>query len=283
MSYIPLHWSDLVLAGLLILVNGLVSVFLRLGLERPLAIAAVRMVVQLGLIGFVLKLLFAQTSAFWVGLAVLVMAGVAGHEVWARQSTRAGMWPTLALGTGTLLCVSVATSIYVMTLVIGLSPWYTPRFFIPILGMILGNALTGVALALDTLTESARLEREGIEARLALGEGRYAAFERPLRRTLRTAMMPMINAMAVSGIVSLPGMMTGQVLTGVDPTEAAKYQIAIMFAIAGATALAALIAALGGVRLLTDDRHRLRLDRVTPTGTGRRGESGRRLTPWRPT
>ena len=147
----------------------------------------------------------------------------------------------------------------------GLAPWWTPRFFIPILGMILGNALTGVALALETLTEGAKLERAGIEARLAQGEGRYAAFERPLRRTLRTAMMPMINAMAVSGIVSLPGMMTGQILSGVDPAEAAKYQVAIMFGIASATALSALIAALGGVWLLTDNRHRLRLDRIRPT------------------
>jgi putative ABC transport system permease protein len=265
MSYIPLYWPDLVLAALLLLVNGLLSVALRLGLERTLAVAAVRMVAQLGLIGFVLKLLFAQTSVLWVILAALVMAGVAGHEVWARQSNRLGLWSTLALGTSTLLFVSVATSVYVLVLVMGLAPWWTPRFFIPILGMILGNALTGVALALETLAEGAKLERAGIEARLAQGEGRYAAFQRPLRRTLRTAMMPMINAMAVSGIVSLPGMMTGQILAGVDPAEAAKYQIAFMFAIAGATALSALIAALGGVWLLTDNRHRLRHDRIRPT------------------
>jgi putative ABC transport system permease protein len=268
MSYIPLHWTDLVLAALLLLVNGLLSVAFRLGLERPLAIAAIRMVVQLGLIGFALKLLFVQTSILWVILAVLVMAGVAGHEVWMRQSSRVGLWPTIALGTGTLLFVSVATSAYVLTLVMGLAPWYTPRFFIPILGMILGSALTAVALAMETLAESAKLERAGIEARLAQGEGRYAAFERPLRRTLRTAMMPMINAMAVSGIVSLPGMMTGQILGGIDPAEAARYQIAVMFAIAGATGLSALMAALGGVWLLTDNRHRLRLDRIK-TGGGR--------------
>ena len=268
MSYVPIHWWDLALAALLILINGFMSAYFRLGVERTLAIAAARMVAQLALIGFVLKLLFVQTSPLWVALAVLVMAGVAGHEVWARQSSRAGRWPILALGTGTLLFVSVATSVYVMTLVIGLAPWYTPRFFLPILGMILGNALTGVALALETLTESARLERAGIEARLALGESRYGAFERPLRRTLRTAMMPMMNAMAVSGVVSLPGMMTGQILAGVDPVAAAKYQIAIMFAIAGATASAALLAALGGVWLLTDDRHRLRLDRLKSSDAG---------------
>lgn len=282
MSYVPLTWQDLVLAALLVLINGILSLALRLGLERMLVIAAARMVAQLALIGFVLKLLFEQTSVLWVVLAALVMAGVAGHEVWARQSNRARMWPTLALGTGTLLCVSVPTSIYVMGLVIGLSPWYSPRFFIPILGMILGNALTAVALALETLGESAKLERDAIEARLALGDGSYAAFEGPLRRALRTAMMPMINAMAVSGIVTLPGMMTGQILAGIDPSEAAKYQIVIMFAIAGATSLAALMAVLGGVWLLTDARQRLRNDRAlpplgSPGGEGRRPATGRRL------
>ena len=114
MSYVPLYWPDLVLAALLLLVNGLLSVAFRLGLERTLAVAAVRMVAQLGLIGFVLKLLFVQTSVLWVILAALVMAGVAGHEVWARQSSRVGLWSTLALGTGTLLFVSVATSVYVL-------------------------------------------------------------------------------------------------------------------------------------------------------------------------
>ena len=78
--------------------------------------------------------------------------------------------------------------------------------------------------------------------------------------------MPLINAMAVAGIVSLPGMMTGQILAGVDPVEAAKYQLAIMFLLAGATAMGALLAALAGVWLLTDSRHRLRLDALAPRG-----------------
>ena len=91
---------------------------------------------------------------------------------------------------------------------------------------------------------------------------RLQAFEGPLQRSLRTAMMPILNAMAVAGVVSLPGMMTGQILAGADPVEAAKYQIMIMFALSGATALAVLLAALGGTWLLTDDRQRLRLDRL---------------------
>jgi putative ABC transport system permease protein len=266
MSYVPLGWFDLLLAGLLILANGLVSLVFRLGLERMLALAAARMVLQLALIGFLLKLLFEQASPYWTALALAVMLVVAGHEVWARQSSPVAGWQTFALATASLLVAGLATSMYVIAGVIGLEPWYTPRVLLPILGLILGNALTGVALVLETLTETAKAERAGIEARLALGATRYQAFETVLHRALRAALLPMLNALAMSGAVALPGMMTGQILAGVDPVEASKYQIVVMFAIGGATTLAVLITALGGVWLLTDDRQRLRLDRLHRLG-----------------
>ena len=97
---------------------------------------------------------------------------------------------------------------------------------------------------------------------LALGATRWEAARQPIRQAVRTGMIPTINAMMVVGIVSLPGMMTGQILAGVDPGEAAKYQIMIMFVLTGASALGAFAAAFGGVMLLTDARHRLRLDRL---------------------
>ena len=84
------------------------------------------------------------------------------------------------------------------------------------------------------------------------------------RRALRSGFMPIINAMAATGVVSLPGMMTGHILSGVDPAEAVKYQLLIMFLIGGATGLGVLGAVLGSVWRLTDQRHRLRLDRLRP-------------------
>ena len=84
-----------------------------------------------------------------------------------------------------------------------------------------------------------------------------------VRRALKTAMMPVINSMAVAGVVTLPGMMTGQILAGADPGDAAKSQIMIMFVISGAAGIGALLTALGATRLLSDPRHRLRLDRLT--------------------
>jgi putative ABC transport system permease protein len=130
--------------------------------------------------------------------------------------------------------------------------------------MMIGNALAGVTLVLDTITSAATREKSAIEGRLALGATRWDALQDVLRRGLRTGLTPILSAMAVAGVVSLPGMMTGQILAGADPVEAMKYQIMIMFLIAGATGVAVVLAGLISVALLTDERHRLRLDRLVP-------------------
>ena len=131
------------------------------------------------------------------------------------------------------------------------------------LGMVLGNTMTGISLGLNTLVTSARRERPAIEARLALGGDRWQAMRPVLRGATRTATIPIINAMAAAGLVSLPGMMTGQILAGADPVEAVKYQMLIFFLIAGGTGLGVIAALTAGARRLTDDRHRLRLDRLS--------------------
>jgi putative ABC transport system permease protein len=262
MSLVALSATDLALASLLLLVNGLISVAFGLRLEKGLAIAAVRMVVQLGAVGFVLAFVFAQTSPAWTVLVAAVMVAVAGFELMQRQERRFADWWAYGLGHLTLLLVGGLATLYAVGLVIGPEPWYAPRYIVPILGMVLGNTLTAVSLALQVLTEGAGRERAAIEARIALGASRFEALSAVLRQAMRTAMTPLMNTMAVAGIVTLPGMMTGQILAGADPAEAARYQIMIMFVLGGAAGLGALLAGLGGVLLLTDKRHRLRLDRL---------------------
>ena len=128
--------------------------------------------------------------------------------------------------------------------------------------MILGNTMTGVSLGLDTLHSALFRERITIEARLLLGMARFEAVQPVMRRALRSGFTPIINSMAATGVVSLPGMMTGQILSGVDPQEAVKYQLLIMFLIGGATGLGVLAAVFSSVLRLTDNRDRLRLDRL---------------------
>ncbi len=262
MSTVELSVLDLALAALLLVVNGAISLLFGLRLEASLAIAALRMGVLLGAVGFVLKFVFAQTSPLWTVLIALVMVLVAGTELVQRQERRFAGWWAYGLGNMTLLLVGGLATLYAVAVVIGPQPWYAPRYMLPILGMVLGSTLTSASLALQTLTEAAERERSAIEARIALGATRFEAFAAVLRRAIRTAITPLLNTMSVAGIVTLPGMMTGQILAGADPAEAAKYQIMIMFVLTGASGLGALAAAFGGVLLLTDARHRLRLDRL---------------------
>lgn len=262
MSYISLSYWDLALAAILILANGLISLWFRLGLEKALLINTFRMLVQLSLIGFILKFIFAQVSPLWtVGWAVM-MIFVAGREVMARLTTRLKGWWGYGIGTTTMFFVSSFTTLLAVGVIIGPDPWYAPRYILPILGMVLGNTLSGISLGLETLITTLKRERSSVEARIALGHKRFEAIDEPLRQALKTGMMPIINAMAASGIVSLPGMMTGQIMAGADPVEATKYQILIMFLIAGATASGTLLAVVGSAFRLTDDRGRLRLDRL---------------------
>lgn len=262
MSYIRLELLDILIAGVLVLANGALSVALGLGIARKMLVAAARMVVQLLLVGLVLTWLFATMSP-WLTLGIaLVMVLFAGHEIRARQDRRLTGWWSYGLGTGCMLLAAGVVTVFGLTTQLRPDPWYDPRYAIPLLGMVLGNTMTGIALGLNTLSNAVRLRRSAIEARLALGDDRHQAMAPLVRQALSTAMTPVVNAMAATGVVSLPGMMTGQILGGVAPVEAVKYQILVMFLIAGGSGLGATAAVLGGARRLTDTRHRVRLDRL---------------------
>lgn len=261
-DYIQLDTGDLLLAAALILINGGLSVALRLGLERSLVIAATRMVVQLALVAFILEALFATLSPWLTGAVALVMIAFAGREILARQERRLTGWWSWGLGVSCMAAAAGLVTLFSLATQIQPDPWYHPRFAIPLLGMVLGNTMTGVALGLDTLTATTASEVRAIEARIALGHSRTRALLGPARRAVRSALTPTINAMSAAGVVALPGMMTGQILAGVDPFDATRYQLLIMFLIAGGTGLGAFSAVAGGVYRLTDARHRLRLDRL---------------------
>ena len=262
MSLIRLSPCDLTLAAGLVLLLALLSWRLRLGVERRVLVAAARSTVQLMLIGLVLEALFAQTSLPLIGLLALVMLLVAGWEVMARQKRRYAGWWGMGIGTLSMFLSSFSVTLLTLTLIIGVEPWYQPQYLIPLLGMLLGNTMTGIAIALDNLTRHAAEARGRIEARLILGADWDTAIADIRRDSLRAGLIPIVSAMATAGIVSLPGMMTGQILAGSPPLEAAKYQLMIMFLVAGGTGLGSAAAIWMGSRRLFDERQRLRLDRL---------------------
>ena len=261
-GYIALSMWDIALASSFLLINAGLSVLLHLGLERQLLVAAARMIVQLLMVGLVLKAVFAVASPWLTLLIVIVMVLFAGREIHARQERRlTGFWG-YGLGTGAMTAAGTIVTVFALTTQIQPSPWWAPQFALPLFGMVLGNTMTGVSLGLDALHTTLDRERRAVEAQLLLGRTSLVAMLPALRLALRSGFTPIINAMAATGVVSLPGMMTGQILSGVDPQEAVKYQLLVMFLIGGATGLGVLGAVLASARRLTDDRQRLRLDRL---------------------
>ncbi|RUL84018.1 ABC transporter permease [Tautonia sociabilis] len=251
--YLELSAWQLAIATSLILINGAISALLGLGLGRRLLVAAVRTVVQLLLVGLVLEWVF-RFSRWYVVLGLLaVMTVVAGLAAIQRVGFRyPGMWLSSVVSVWASSWLMGAAAVFA---IVPVEPWYAPQYAIPLLGMILGNALSGISLGLDRLGEELIGRRPQVEAMLALGATRWEAARQPIRQAVRTGMIPIINAMMVVGIVSLPGMMTGQLLAGVAPIEAVKYQIVILFLIASGTALGTVGVVLLSYRRLFNSDH----------------------------
>jgi putative ABC transport system permease protein len=251
--YLELSYAQVGLASLLILVNGGISMLLGLGLGRRLLVAAVATVVQLVLIGLVLQWVFGLNRWYAVVAIMLVMTLAAANAAVRRTHLRyPGIWLSSVVSAAASSWLMAAVALCVLLRV---RPWYAPHYAIPLLGMILGNALNGISLGLDRLGSELTAQRAQVEALLALGATRWEAAQGPIRQAVRTGMIPTINAMMVVGIVSLPGMMTGQLLAGVAPVEAVKYQIVIMFLISSGTSLGTVSVILFSYRRLFNADH----------------------------
>ncbi|MEN8259594.1 MAG: ABC transporter permease [Pseudomonadota bacterium] len=261
MSTVPLEWPALAMAAVLIFILGLFS--LPLGVTRSLYWSALRMAVQLLLVGMVLKWLFESYSLISVALISLVMLAAAGYEVLQRQRRRfRGVWG-YSIGLMAMLIAAFSVTILALNAMFQLPVWYEPRYSVTILGMVLGNTMTGVGVSLEQLTREAWSQRGAIEAKLAQGYSASEAIFDLRRSCVWTGMIPTINALAAAGLISLPGMMTGQILAGTDPLEAVKYQFLIMCLIAAGAGFGTLVAVWIGSRRLFDERQRLRLDYLT--------------------
>ncbi|MBW4653927.1 MAG: iron export ABC transporter permease subunit FetB [Kaiparowitsia implicata GSE-PSE-MK54-09C] len=257
-NYIAISYGQLALSALLIVVNLALSVALRLGLAQSLLIAALRMVLQLLLIGFVLEWLFTQDNALVVVAIALVMTAIAGVSAVNRTRRRfAGIyWHSLL----SVLTASALVTGFATVGIIRVQPWYDPQYLIPLLGMVLGNTLNGISLGLDRFMEGLVAQRDQVETLLALGATRWEAAHQTVREAIRVGMIPTINSMMVMGLVSLPGMMTGQILAGANPIDAVRYQIVIVLMIAAGAALGIFGVVLLAYRRLLSPDHQLRLD-----------------------
>jgi len=260
-EFIELGPVQLAVAAILVVAAGVVSLVLQLGVERRLAIAALRTVVQLGLLGLILERVFSLRHPLLVVGLLVLMTAFAAREAVSRSSRRykgilLDAWLTMAAS-------SFAVGGIVTNLVVGVDPWYEPQYVIPLLGMILGNSLTGISLGLDKFLDYLDVRRHEVELRIAFGATRNEALRAPLQEAVRTGMVPIINSMAAAGIVSLPGMMTGQILAGTSPMQAVAYQIVVMFMIAAAVAFGSMLVVLLAARHFMGTDATLRLERLS--------------------
>jgi len=248
------------LAALLILLNAAISMRLQLGLGRRLLLASLRSVVQLSLLGLLLAWVFSVQGPWAVLPLMVLMALIAGFEAVRRTTRRVpGIF---GASIGVVLATSMAITFYGLVVVIGVEPWYAPRYAVPILGMVLGNTLTGISLGLETTMRGFDRDRAQVELLLAHGATRKEASREVVRGAVRTGMIPILNSMVAAGLISIPGMMTGQILAGQDPASAARYQMFILFSIAAGVALGAMGVVLLVSRLVFDGRDRLRPERI---------------------
>lgn len=206
----------------------------RLGLEKDLMIGTIRTFVQLIAVGFILQFIFDLNSPFFVLLMLAVMVAVAA----ANASKRGRQIPHLFLLT---FCAIGLGSLFTLGSLIALGLVEPiPRFVIPIAGMLIGNSMKVCSLSVDRLHSELCHRRWEVEAALALGATPRQAGNLSIRETVRTALIPTIDSMKTVGIVSLPGMMTGQIIAGASPLLAIRYQIMVMYMITAADSIAAL-------------------------------------------
>ena len=257
MGVIEIGVMELALATGFVGVSGMLAFWFQLGLTRTLVVATLRTYLQLAALGIVLGWVLSISTPWLVAGILAVMILTAGYTALGRISER-GRWVFLA-NYGGIFLSGITVTFAVTALLIRVEPWYNPRYVLPIAGMVLGNAMNGIALAQERLFEGLRARRGEVMLRLSLGATSWEAALPVLQGAFRAGMIPTLNSMATVGIVFIPGMMTGQVLAGIDPAVAAGYQIVVMLMLSAATALGITVSLSLAYRHAFDERQRLLL------------------------
>lgn len=256
-SLIELDLTDLVWGlGLMALAIALSS-WQRLGLEFSLAIATGRTVLQLLVVGYVLAFVFALNNPFAVVGIILIMLSIA--TITARNRIGKKIPRLLPVILGSIFFSTALVLSYTNLLILQPETWYEPQYLIPLAGIVLGSAMNGAAIAGERLVSTMTSSRLEIETHLSLGATPQQAVSTYRKDAIRAGLIPILNQMMVVGVVTLPGIITGQLLSGVDPLNAAPYQILIMFLLAFANLVTAMLVTQGLTRQFFNTHAQLRL------------------------
>ncbi|MFH1852124.1 MAG: iron export ABC transporter permease subunit FetB [Candidatus Neomarinimicrobiota bacterium] len=227
-SFYAITWTDVLVALVLMAVALFLIHWWKIGLEKTLLIGTLRTFVQLSAMGYVLTWFFRQDDWFFMVGLVLMMILIAAYEGYRRQRQQPIPNYFLILAGSMLVTICFVLGM-ILKFILHVQPWYYPYAMIPIAGMIIGNALNSSTLTVNRFIGEMNHREKEIEMLLSLGAPPRAAVHDALRDSIRAALLPNVNALMTVGLVQLPGVMTGQILSGIDPLIAVRYQIMIMY------------------------------------------------------
>lgn len=244
MDIIDLSWAQLAIAFVILLLPAWILWKYRTGLNKKLLTASLRMVLQLLFVGYYLEYLFEYDNP-WINAAwIMVMVVVADFATIDRSELKRKMSLLIPIFAATFFGI-IVIDLFFLEAVIQLPKFLAAQYTIPITGMVLGNCLRSNVIGINAFYYSLSDHKERYQFYLACGASRTEALESFISEALKKSANPTLASMATIGLVSLPGMMTGQILSGSSPLIAIKYQIMIMVAIFSGTILSVFL----GIRL----------------------------------
>ncbi len=246
---------QLLIAYAFVALTIIVSSYFKLSRDKEIIIATLRMTVQLYIVGYVLKYIFDVKSVLLAVAMICLMEAFAVNNAIARAKVKMKLRLMVIVG-ATLVCGSLLSLTIFLVAVLGLHE-FNARYFIGIGGMLLGASMTGLSIAARSLVDGMNRDRVKVESALMLGATPFQACASLIREAFTLSAMPNINSMMGMGIVSLPGMMTGQILSGMSPLIATRYQIAILLGQSGTITLCCATFLLLGYKTFFDSRARL--------------------------
>jgi len=240
-------------SSLLIAVAVGISLWRRLGLERSVLFAALRALVQLIIVGYALQLVVDPDDPLI--FSFIWLAGMLGFAAYTTQRRAPEVPAVLQLS----LLAYAASALVTLGVLFGFGVYeFEGRTIVPLAGIVVGNSLSATVLVSRQLFTAASEQRGDIEGRLALGLPAAVAFQPHLRQALRTALVPQIESTKAVGIIALPGAMVGLILAGVEPVDAVRVQLSVMYLVLGSVATTTAVMSLGISRRLFTSADQLR-------------------------
>lgn len=254
-GYINLNLFQIISAYVFIVLLLIIVKIKKINREKEILISSIRMTFQLIAMGYILTYLFKNMNPIYTILVIIIMECFAINNIIKKckiKNIKLKKIVSYSIIIGTLSSLS-----YFILVVIKLPTWYDPSYVIPLAGMLIGNSMTGISLGVTTLITGMNSDRDNIETLLMLGVEPKEACRELINKAFDASILPTLNSMVGMGIVFLPGMMTGQILAGINPITAIMYQIAVMLGIVGSVSLSVIILVQQGYKTFFNKRNQL--------------------------